>query len=311
MVFSVVIPLYNKENEVKNAINSVLSQTFSDMELLVVNDGATDKSMDVVSGFNDERIRVFSIKNQGPSAARNLGIKNAKGKLIAFLDADDYWEKDHLEKLQQLQHTFADAGLYCMGYNKIYAAAVKKSAVFSGIPERFSGLLTDYFKAAYIDSPASASSVCVPAPVFKAVGLFDTSMRSGEDTDMWIRIALKYKVAMDTTTTANYNIHIPNSLSKGAFEEDKLKLVSEFIHAEKKNPTLKKYIDLNRYAFAIGYRLSGKKKLRKAALENIDYGNLNFRQRILLRTPKFMLKRLKHVQRYMAGKNRYLSTFGG
>lgn len=309
MIFTVIIPLYNKETYIKKAMESVLAQTLSDFELFVVNDGSTDKSLEVADNFKDERIKIFTIPNQGPAAARNLGIKYARGKLIAFLDADDTWEENHLETLRKLHHTYVDAGMYCTGYYKRYPKGIKKAAVFSGIPEGFAGMLPDYFKAACIDSPASASSVCIPAAVFDRLGRFDTTLHTGEDTDMWIRIALASKIAMHNIPTVNYNIHIQNSLSKSAFETDKLHLLSKYTAAEKKNPSLKKYLDLNRYAFAVGYTLSGKKKLRKEALKNINYKSLNPKQRILLRLPGFILKRLKSVQRYMAGRNRFLSVF--
>jgi len=91
-MFSVVIPLYNKERSVKNTIESVLNQTFQDFEVIVVNDGSTDNSLEVVKSFNDERIRIINQKNSGVSSARNRGIKEAKYEWIAFLDADDLWE---------------------------------------------------------------------------------------------------------------------------------------------------------------------------------------------------------------------------
>src|SRR4051812_32162135 len=95
--FSVIIPLYNKANYIENTIKSVLNQTFTDFEIIVVNDESTDESETIVLGFNDKRIQLFNQKNQGVSVARNHGIEKAKGKLVAFLDADDYWFHNHLE----------------------------------------------------------------------------------------------------------------------------------------------------------------------------------------------------------------------
>lgn len=296
--FSVIIPLYDKEDFIAKAVDSVLFQTFSDFEIIVVNDGSTDKSTDVIADFDDDRLRIFNTENKGAAAARNLGIKNARGKLIAFLDADDCWEKDHLSALRKLYHTFADAGLYCTGYSRIYSEKVKKRAVFNGISEDFFGVVPNYFEASFADSLASASSVCIPATVFNTVGLFDTAMRTGEDTDMWIRIALACTVALHNIATANYNVYVRNSLSKGRFEAGKLTLASKFTVEEQAHPSLKKYIDLNRYAFAIACSLSGQKKLRKKALKGLNYRNLNYKQRILLHTPGFILRILKRWQYY-------------
>ena len=92
-MISVVIPLYNKEKYIKRAIESVLNQTFQKFEIIVVNDGSTDKSAEIVQNIKDPRIRLINQKNAGVSAARNRGIQEAKYEYIAFLDADDFWEK--------------------------------------------------------------------------------------------------------------------------------------------------------------------------------------------------------------------------
>lgn len=86
--YSVVIPLYNKEDCIEKTIKSVLAQTNSDYEIVVIDDGSIDQSADVVKAINDERIRLISQKNQGVSAARNTGISNSNGKYVCFLDAD-------------------------------------------------------------------------------------------------------------------------------------------------------------------------------------------------------------------------------
>ncbi|MCX6184716.1 MAG: glycosyltransferase family A protein, partial [Flavobacterium sp.] len=90
--FSVIIPVYNKEQFLVHTINSVLNQSFTDFELLLIDDGSTDSSPALLNQFTDERIKLISQNNQGVSAARNLGIKEAKAPYIAFLDADDLWE---------------------------------------------------------------------------------------------------------------------------------------------------------------------------------------------------------------------------
>ncbi|QYS90674.1 glycosyltransferase family 2 protein [Flavobacterium covae] len=103
-LFSVIIPLYNKENYIYNTLISVINQTYTYFEIIIVNDGSTDKSLEIVKNINDSRIKIFEQNNKGVSSARNLGIKNATGSLIAFLDADDLWKKIIWKKYNNFTH---------------------------------------------------------------------------------------------------------------------------------------------------------------------------------------------------------------
>ena len=99
---SIVIPLYNKGFIIHKTIKSVLEQTFTDFEVVIVNDGSTDSSFEIVSQFSDKRIKLFQQENKGAASARNVGIEKATSNLIAFLDADDFWYPNHLEELVKL-----------------------------------------------------------------------------------------------------------------------------------------------------------------------------------------------------------------
>ena len=110
-IISVVIPLYNKERYIARAIQSALGQTYGDFELIVVDDGSTDGSVDIVSQFADTRLRLINQANAGVGAARNRGIKDAKYELITFLDADDEWMPDFLETVLELREEFPEASL--------------------------------------------------------------------------------------------------------------------------------------------------------------------------------------------------------
>lgn len=101
-MFSVIIPLYNKESQIKKTLESVLNQTFKDFEIVIVNDGSIDKSIEVVESFDDNRIRIINQNNSGVSQARNRGIIEANRKWIAFLDADDLWKPNKLEKYSKI-----------------------------------------------------------------------------------------------------------------------------------------------------------------------------------------------------------------
>lgn len=112
-MISVVIPLYNKESSIAQSLKSVLSQEYDDYEVVIVDDGSTDGSVDVVEAINDPRIRLIKQENGGPSKARNTGVKNAKGEWILFLDADDELEPDALEYFANLIRKFSDFKFFC------------------------------------------------------------------------------------------------------------------------------------------------------------------------------------------------------
>ena len=103
-LISVIIPVYNAEATIKETIDSVLNQTFTNLELIVINDGSKDSSLSIISNIKDSRLKLFSYDNAGVAISRNRGIKKASGKFIAFIDADDLWTSDKLEaQLKALQ----------------------------------------------------------------------------------------------------------------------------------------------------------------------------------------------------------------
>ncbi|MFM6395643.1 glycosyltransferase family 2 protein [Planktothrix sp.] len=103
-LISVVIPTYNAEKTIEETIHSVLNQTVSDLELIVVNDGSTDSTLEIISKFTDPRLKVFSYPHSGANSARNRGLEQASGEYISFIDADDLWTPDKLElQLKVLQ----------------------------------------------------------------------------------------------------------------------------------------------------------------------------------------------------------------
>lgn len=140
-MFSVVIPLYNKEDNIANTLDSVLAQTFQDFEIIIVNDGSTDKSLQIVSDYEDIRIKVYSKPNGGVSDARNYGIKKSSNKYVAFMDADDYWKPNYLERMFKLIEDYPTGGMYNCEHTTIYKGKYH--------PQEHNikrGIVDDYFK---------------------------------------------------------------------------------------------------------------------------------------------------------------------
>lgn len=198
MLFSVVIPLFNKEKYIKRTVESVLHQVYDDFELLVIDDGSTDGSADVVRAFSDTRIRLIYQDNCGETCARNRGIKEAADNYIAFLDADDAWDPNFLLNIKQLIDKYPQAGAFGTAYDIVDSNGVKSKVRLSGLPggEGWSGILPDYFECLHGgESPLHSSSICIAKGTFESVGFFTDGIKIGGDIDMWVRVALRVPVA--------------------------------------------------------------------------------------------------------------------
>jgi glycosyltransferase involved in cell wall biosynthesis len=208
-MFSVILPLYNKENEIQNTINSILCQTRSDFELIIVDDGTTDRSIDIVKSIQDLRISIVHKANNGVSSARNTGIERASAPYIAFIDGDDNWEPDFLQTIYELIHKYPEAAVYGTGF----AGTVdgKITQVYVGDKE---GILDNYFQSCIGRFLIHSSAVCVKREVFSKVPSFNEKITHGEDIDMWARLAKHFKVAVSTQIKAYYNRGVANSASR-------------------------------------------------------------------------------------------------
>jgi glycosyltransferase involved in cell wall biosynthesis len=307
--FSVIIPLYNKEKLIAQTINSILNQTFNDFEVIIVNDGSTDNSLNILSNLVDDRFIIYNQDNQGVSHARNFGVEKAKGKYIALLDADDFWHTNHLFELKKLIETFPNAGLFCNNYEINYNSKFTKSARFNFEFDNECMIIDDYFKCSIINSVAWTSSVSFTKESFNAIGQFDKKLRTGQDIDLWIRFALKHDIVFNPIMTMRYNNFDATSLSKSTYNDDRYWLIKGFSKEELQDTSLKKYLDINRYALSIRCKLNNEIELYKKLKLEIDYKNLNFKQKMLLRFPKFLLKFIKRFQHFLISKNIYLTTY--
>src|SRR5690606_1541932 len=181
---------------------------------------------------------------------------------------------------------------------------------YHNLPFDFIGVIPDYFHHSIIDPIAWTSAVMIPKIIFETYGNFDTELKSGQDTDLWIRIALKEKVGFSSEFTSRRIItDTDNHLSYSEKRIDRLKIIDRYKTEESFNKSFKKYIDLNRFSIAIERKMNGDlatfNKIRKA----INQENLNIRQKLLLNTPAFFLRVLKKIQSILIKNKIYLSAF--
>ncbi|MCF6295419.1 MAG: glycosyltransferase [Flavobacteriaceae bacterium] len=307
--FSVIIPLYNKEKLIALTIKSILNQTFNDFEVIIVNDGSTDNGLKILSNLVDDRFIIYNQDNQGVSHARNFGIEKAKGKYIALLDADDFWHTNHLFELKKLIETFPNAGLFCNNYEINYNGKFVKPATFNFKYENKYLIVKDFFSANIINFIPSSSSSAFLKSTFTKLGAYNLNFRTGQDIDLWIRFALKHDIAFNPVLTMRYNNFDNSSLSKNNYNIDRYNLINGFNNEETNNISLKRYLDINRYALAIRCKMNNEIELCKKLKKEIDFKNLNFKQKMLLRFPKILLKFIKRFQRFLIENKIYLSAY--
>lgn len=206
-MFSVIIPLYNKEKYIAHTLQSVLDQTFHDFEIIIVNDGSTDESVKEVEKFHDERIRLVEQTNAGVSAARNRGIEEAKYDLIAFLDADDLWEIDFLQTAFELHEHYPRCDIFALNYKIMTAEETFHSPIINGIPTSFHhGIIQDYFKIASQSDPLICSiSVVIKKESLRGIGGFPVGIRAGEDLLTWAKLAVQFDIAYTKEQKAIFN----------------------------------------------------------------------------------------------------------
>lgn len=191
----------------QRAIQSVLAQSVSVFEIVVIDDGSTDGSADVVRTINDPRIRVVCQKNQGVSVARNLGITEAKCELIAFLDADDEWLPDFIKTVGELVVQFPHAAVWATGYDYASPCGRRWSPLINGLPNRNPQILENYFGvASQSDPPLWSSAVVVRKDAIREVGGFPAGVTAGEDLVTWARLASVNEIGYDPKPMAVYHL---------------------------------------------------------------------------------------------------------
>ncbi len=210
--FSVIIPLYNKEHFVARCINSVLAQTRQNFEIIVVDDGSTDRGPEVVRAMNDSRIRFVQQENGGASSARNRGAMEASFDLLAFIDADDEYLPRHLEAVEDLVVRYPQAGAYGTACWFLKAnGSVRYVANRRALNGRYEGMVTNFFDGGEI---LWCCSGVVRKDVFNQVGGFDLQLRNGQDQDLWFRIAAVSSFAYTNDPQVIWHLGVPGSLSK-------------------------------------------------------------------------------------------------
>ena len=246
-MFSIIIPLYNKAAYIEKALQSVLSQTFKEFELIVVDDGSTDNSLEIVQKFKNSKVQIIEQANSGVSTARNNGVRLAKYDYIAFLDADDWWAPDFLLEMKDLITDFPEAVLFSSSYFKVKNG--KNIPAKIGVSAGFERGYFDYCKtySASLYMPVWTGAAILKKSVYEEMNGFKPTLKLGEDFDLWLRVALKYKVALLNKPLAYYNQDVDlQTRAVGKLrnpQEHMLWHLEDFESQSDKTPYLKQMLD--------------------------------------------------------------------
>ncbi len=200
-LISVVIPVYNGEKTIRQTIESVINQTFSNFELIVIDDGSQDSTLDIVRSISDSRLKVFSFPNAGLATSRNRGIQLASGDYISFIDADDLWTGNKLEAqlkalLDNPQAAVAFSWTDCIDESGQFSRRGNYTTVSGNVYAQL--LLTDFIE--------NGSNLLIRSEAFKKVGYFNESLPAAEDWDMWLRLAVNYEFVVVPSPQVFYRL---------------------------------------------------------------------------------------------------------
>ncbi len=295
MRFSVIIPLYNKAPYVGKALQSVLDQSFTDFELIVVDDGSTDESARVVETVLSEAnvdCQLIRQENAGVSAARNNGVARSRGDFLCFLDADDWWAPSFLAEMSALIDEYPEAGIYGTGYVIVNETKRKTRVAPLGLEPGFEKGYIDYCRvyAKTMAMPLTSISVAMPRRVFDEMGGFPAGVKLGEDFLLWVRTALHHQVAFLNKPLAFYNQDVDAQFrAVGRLHEPRAHMLWNlgFLEEEEKdNPALKQLIDNLRTINLISYLLHGQyREDARRELAKVDWTRQPKKTRDLYRKP--------------------------
>ena len=188
MTINIIIPLYNKENTIGRAIQSVLHQVYQDFRIIVVDDGSTDRSYHVISQIKDRRIKIIRQSNQGEGAARNRGVDEVSDKFVAFLDADDEWRPEFLSSIVCLIKKYPECGLFGSYYDICEGHSLRSPSPINHFSQNWHGIIDNYFQVMFDYIPFNSSSVVIKKKELKDVGSFPVGVKLGGDIDTWFRL---------------------------------------------------------------------------------------------------------------------------
>lgn len=276
---SVIVPLYNKRPYIAAAVESVLAQDTGDYEIIVVDDGSTDDPLAALDPYRDH-IKYLTQPNSGPGAARNLGIANARGRYISFLDADDSWKPQKLS--MQLNFMEANPGIAWTTVNMLEVDAESGSPLGAHVEaptDLAEGdhwrVFDDWFEANAERQILRTSGVMVRSEAFAEAGNFDPEIFSGQDLDLWIRIARRFpEFAICLAPLVEYRVDVPGCITQSGERKLQSKLAYMKNRFQEVNPDSlsdaeRRFFSMEFYNLAVWALAAGNTEITRAVLKLI------------------------------------------
>jgi glycosyltransferase involved in cell wall biosynthesis len=277
---SVIIPSYNRANYLPLAVDSILAQSYPVFEIIIVDDGSTDDTPQIVKSFGD-RVRFYQQDHRGVSAARNTGLELAQGNVIAWCDADDEWEPDFLSSVMPVLETKPELGGVYTGFAHIDETGHRLPHIgVRTVPpsELYSALIENDF--------VLTPTLVIRQECFETVGRFDSDFQICEDYDMWLRLARQFSIAGLPKPLVRVRVHGGNTISNtGVLLRYRLLLVEKHFGPPDGNPTT--WIEDKRRAYAFAYAYASSAYMQTGANEQ----GLQFMEKAILVWPD-LLQRL-------------------
>lgn len=282
-MISIVIPLYNKAEMVARTLRSVVGQTYEDYEIIVVDDGSTDGSAALVESLHIPRLRLVRQENAGVSAARNRGIREAQGELVALLDADDEWKPLYLATQHSLAEKYRGCDVFATNYEFCDAGGKTSPTIIRRLPfGGEDGELSNYFEVASCSHPPICSiSVMIRKAAILSVGGFPEGVKSGEDLLTWARLAARYRIAFSRKPLAVFHVegyHFTDKPKRMPDPTDKVGQQLEALAKASRPKHIALYIShWHKMLSSVYLRLGMRKESIREALYGLRFHPLNYK----------------------------------
>ena len=294
--FSIIIPLYNKANFILATLKSVSDQTFENYEIIIINDGSTDDSLSKIEALKLPKLSIHTQENKGLSVARNRGVTLARGQYVALLDADDLWKPTYLESMFNLIENYPNHQIFGCSYKESRKGRLMDiQTSFEAQPNQSSYVLEDFFSANYNQFIIDQSSLVFERHFIKT-HKFNEHIDVGEDVDYYLNYFVSEQLIFLNRSLMIKNYDDNEQLSSSKISEKRVPDLEHYKNRYSSNTSIQKYIDIQFYKLAIKYTYENNKSKRRECIIQINPLHLSQKQRLLLKSPKWIMVGLRKLK---------------